>query len=239
MVKWGYMDLLGGLNPFASKSDDDKPKRVIDPIGGSFGFFDEDSFEKESTPNPFAGLTDSIDKAFDNSSNVLNPIFVDVKETTGILTDLLKEAFPVKGTLNFQEKKQQPQENPEHQKKQQEAYRKKDFYNQMEANRRGVESQKMTQAMEDLARMEVAGMSAVEKNMMEGLNADLKAEYTNNPYHINNIRRKKLEQIKQAKKQQQAQSMAAASGNKSLVNSLDAQEGQSITSSSGAIASAG
>ena len=96
------MDLLGGLNPFANKSDDDKPKRVVDPIGGSFGFFDEDSFEKESIPNPFAGLTDSINKAFDNSSNVLNPIFGDVKETTSILTDLLKEAFPVKGTLNFQ-----------------------------------------------------------------------------------------------------------------------------------------
>jgi len=234
------MDLLGGLNPFANKSDDDKPKRVVDPIGGSFGFFDEDSFEKESIPNPFAGLTDSINKAFDNSSNVLNPIFGDVKETTSILTDLLKEVFPVKGTLNFQEKKPFSSAQASVDKeKQQEAYRKKDFYQQMEANRRGVESQKMTQAMEDLARMEVAGMSAVEKNMMEGLNADLKAEYTNNPYHINNIRRKKLEQIKQAKRQQIAQSIAATSGQKNLVNSLDAQEGQSMVSSSGAIASAG
>ena len=43
MVKWEYMDLLGGLNPFASKSDNE-PKRVVDPIGGRFGFFDEDSF---------------------------------------------------------------------------------------------------------------------------------------------------------------------------------------------------
>src|SRR3990167_9621356 len=119
------MDLLGGLNPFASKSED-SPKRVADPIGGSFGFFDEDSFEKESTPNPFTGLTDSIDKAFDNSSNVLNPIFGDVRETTGILADLLKEAFPVKGTLNFQEKKPSASAQASADKeKQQEAYRKK------------------------------------------------------------------------------------------------------------------
>jgi len=127
------MDLLGGLNPFANKSDDDKPKRVVDPIGGSFGFFDEDSFEKESIPNPFAGLADSIDKAFDNSSNVLNPIFGDVKETTSILTDLLKEAFPVKGTLNFQEKKPFSSAQASVDKeKQQEAYRKKDFYQQIQ-----------------------------------------------------------------------------------------------------------
>lgn len=221
-------------------------KNII-PIGGRFGFFDEEEekFERESTPttsNPFAKVPDFLDKTFDNSSNILNPLVGDVKETGGALTDLLKEAFPVKGTLNFQEKKPQQSASAEasaDNAKQQEAYRKREFYQKMEANRKDVENQKMTQAMEDLARMEVAGMSATEKNVIEGLNADLKAEYTNNPYHINNIRRKKLDQIKQAKRQQQSQEIAAQAGQKSLVNSLDAQEGQSMVSASGAIASAG
>lgn len=209
-------------------------KNVI-PVGGKFGFFDEmeESFEKEPAPNPFAGVPDAIEKTFEFSSNIINPVADGIKETTGAIREL------VKGSVIFQEVKREPQGNPDKEKKQQEAAFKRDFFQRMEANRRESQYSKTEQAMEDLARMEVAGMSAVEKNMMEGLNADLKAEYTNNPYHINNIRNKKLEQIKAAKKQQQAASMAAASGKKNLVNSLDAQEGQSMISSSGAIASAG
>jgi hypothetical protein len=210
------------------------PFNIIKPIGGRLGFFDEDDgFEKEPTPNPFAGVPDAIEKTFEFSSNIINPIADGVKETTGAIKEL------VKGSITFQEVKQQPKGNPEKEKKLQEGAIKRDFFQRLEAGRRQAQYSKSQQAMEDLARMEVAGMSAVEKNMMEGLNADLKAEYTNNPYHINNIRNKKLEQIKAAKKQQQAASMAAASGGKNLVNSLDAQEGQSMISSSGAIASAG
>ena len=218
------MDLFPSLNPFASKSDDeDKPKSFFNPIGGRLGFFDdnEDIFEKESSPNPFTSVPDAL------------------KETTVILTDLAKEAFPVRGSISFQEKPSTSADAKADKEKQQEAYRKKDFYQTMQVNSKNLEQNKMEQAMADLARMEVAGMSSTEKNMIEGLNANLKAEYTNNPYHINNIRRKKLEQIKQAKRQKEQQEIVAASRGKSLVNNLDAQEGQSITSASGAIASAG
>lgn len=187
----------------------DLSPNLVKPIGGRLGFFDEE--ERESV---FERVTDGV------------------KETAVILTEL------VKGTLTFQEVKQQSLDG-EREKKQQEAYHKKDFYQAMEGNRRDMERSRVEQAMEDLARMEVGAMSALEKNVIEGLNADLKAEYTNNPYHISNIRNKRLEQIRNTKKNQQAESMAVANGRKNLVNSLDAQEGQSMISASGAITSAG
>ena len=180
------------------------------PVGGRLGFFD-DEFEQ------------IIEKSFDGATNA-------VKETAGILTEL------VKGTLIFQETASTSAKSSVDNDKQQEAVHKRSFYQQMEVNRKDVEHQKMAQAMESLARMEVSAMSTEEKNILEGLNADLKAEYTNNPYHISNIRNKRLEQIRQAKKQQQTASLQAAT-KPNFINRLDAQEGQSMVAN--AIASAG
>ncbi len=229
------MDNNSKLDPFVSP----KPQQVT-PLGGMIGGFDD--FETESSHNSQSNNSNLLTNAFLSApADFLTPIGKVggdlAKDSADAILDLGKEifsGFTSKGSIdNFQKP------NPEQAQKQQEAQIKRNFYAQMEDSRRNVRSLNTQQAMENAARFEVASMSVGEKLDALHLNMDLDEKHINDPYHINELRRKKLEQLKEAKRQQESQQLAEVTKGKSLLLNQNAQEGQSMTSTSGAIVSAG
>lgn len=227
---------LGLGNPFTSTSDDRKPV-----LFGRMGFFDDD-FEREESYTPSSGsdstfsfkIPDVIQDAFSDAPKFfLDPTKDLSKETYGAVTDLFKDIF-AKGSIDFQKPK-----DPAEEKKKQEAAFKKNFYQTTESNRRDTERSAVDRAMEEAARLMVQAMPTEEKNKTLKLNLDLDKKYTNNPYHIHTLRRIKLDELKKMQQQKQDQEVVASSKKGGLLSNMNAHEGQSMTSSSGAIMSAG
>lgn len=114
---------------------------------------------------------------------------------------------------------------------------KKDFFQKLEADRKELEFQNLEQVMDDLVRLEVGAMSTDEKNKTLHLSADFDEKNIRDPYHLHALRQKKIAQIKETILEQKSVSMAATQPDLKL--RLDANEGQSMVSQSGAIMSAG
>lgn len=227
---------LGLGNPFTSSDNHNKPV-----LFGRMGFFDDD-FEREelySSPasvNPDKSsfkIPDTITDAFaDAPKFFLDPTKDLSKETYGAVSELFKDIFS-RGSIDFQKPK-----DPVQEKKNQEAAFKRNFYQNLEPTRKDSERSNMDRVMEEAARLMVQAMPTEEKNKTLKLNLDLDKKYTNNPYHIHTLRRMKLEELKKMQKDKQSQEMQ--SGKKGgLLSNMNAHEGQSMTSSSGAIMSAG
>lgn len=199
----------------------------IMPIGGRMGFFDED-FERESIKIP-----DSIQGAFESAPKfILDPTIDIAKETVGAVKELFT-IFTI-GSIDFQKPKT---ETPEDKKKKEQAMNQRSFYQAMESGRKDYQHTTFERSMEEAARLTVAAMSTEDKNKTLKLNSSLNKAYTQNPYHIHTLRRIKLDELKSMQQQKQSQELAASG--KGLLNNMNAHEGQSMTSSSGAIMSAG
>ncbi len=224
------------------------------PLGGMIGGFDDFETEKPSgSSSQNTSNSNPLSNPFANAflsapADLLNPIGkvgADLaKESVGAIAELGKSIFNIggegekkfsaKGSIdNFQKP------NEEQAKKNQEAQLKRVFYSQMEESKRNVQMNQMQHTMEEAARFEVAAMSTDEKLDTLHLNLDLDEKHIKDPYHINELRRKKLEQIKKTKREQDAAKLAEATKGSNLLMNQNAHEGQSVTSSSGAIASAG
>lgn len=230
------------------------PRRM--PLGGMIGGFDDFETEKPSgassnqSSNNSNPLSNPIANAFLSApADLLNPIGklgTDLaKESVGAIAELGKGIFSMgsgEGEKKFSSKGkidnfQNP--TPEQNKKNQEAQLKRVFYSQMEESRRNVQVTGMQKTIEEAARFEVATMSTEEKLDNLHMNLDLDEKHINDPYHINELRRKRIEMIKKAKREQEAAKLAEATRGSNLLMNQNAHEGQSMTSSSGAIASAG
>ncbi len=217
------------------------------PLGGMIGDFEEFEAERaqspqgqsSAAPNPFfsAFLSAPAD-LLDPASKMATDL---AKDSADSLIDLGKtilgvgeKKFSPKGSIdNFQNP------TPEQTKKQQEAQVKRNFYASLEESRRNAQGMNQQKAIEQAVRMEVAAMSVTDKLDTLHLSLDLDEKHIQDPYHINELRRKKIEQIKEAKKQKESQELIAVTKNGNLLLNQNAQEGQSMTSSSGAIVSAG
>ncbi len=178
-------------------------------IGGAMGFFDEWNFE-----------IGEGGKLIQQGAQEISQLF-----TTDILGLGQKEQkpFPPKGSIDFQKETQF----------------KRVFYAKMEETRKDEEHFTLQNSMEETARLEVSAMPSDEKKKLLHVSLDLRNEHISHPYHIHEARRKKMEQIKAAKKQKQSQELASATKTDNLTGRLDAQEGQSMVSQSGAILTAG
>lgn len=228
------------------------------PIGGMMGGFEDFETERaQSSPsnnnqsnNTNNSGTSLLNNAFLSApADLLTPAggavvdlaksstdaFIDLGKTIFGLGEKTDQKFSSKGSIdNFQNP------TPEQNKKNQEAQIKRTFYSAIEEDRRNVRVAKSEKAMQDAVRLEVAAMSVTDKLDTLHLNLDLDEKHINDPYHINELRRKKLAQLKKAKEEQLSQDMAQVTkkGNGLFLNQ-SAQEGQSMASASGAIMSAG
>lgn len=227
---------------------------VRSPIGGMIGGFEDFENERGSSSQP-----NNNNQSNNSNTNPLMNAFLSapadfISPVSTMATDLAKdsadsiidlgktilgigekpqEKFSSKGSLdNFQNP------TPEQNQKNQEAQIKRVFYSSLEESSRNARSFNSEKAMQDAVRMEVAAMSVTDKLDNLHMSLDLDEKHISDPYHINELRRKKLEQLKKAKAEQQSQEMAGTSKSSLLMNQ-NAQEGQSMTSSSGAIVSAG
>ena len=217
---------LGLANPFTSQSDH-KPV-----LFGRMGFFDDD-FEKEGSTSSFK-IPDTIADAFaDAPKFLLDPTKDLSKETYAAVGELFKDIF-AKGSIDFQKPKDPAEEN-----KNQEAAFKRNFYQNLESTRKDSERSNIDRGMNETARLMVSAMPTEEKNKTLKLNPDLDRKYTNNSYHIHTLRQIKLNELKTMQQQKQDQQIAASSKKGNLLSNMNAHEGQSMTSSSGAIMSAG
>lgn len=206
------MDDSNQLDPFS------KPKDKPNPRMGGIGFFDDLELEEVVANAPV-----QIAKAGAGIFSDLADLFKGEIAGGGL-------SIGGKTELNFQQQEEQAQ------KKEEAAYQ-KDFYQKLEADRKDLEHQDLEQIMEDLVRLEVGAMSTDEKNKTLHLSADFDEKNIRDPYHLHALRVKKMAQIKEALQEQKDTEMAATQPNLTL--RLDANEGQSMVSQSGAILSAG
>lgn len=215
------MDDSNQLDPFSSKPKDNKPN----PRLAGMGFFDDLELEEIVTNAPAAIAKAGAGIFGDLADLFKGEVMGHVEKTNG------KMSIGGKTELNFQQQEQQI-------KQKEEASFKKDFYQKLESDRKDLEHQDLKQVMEDLVRLEVGAMAADEKNKTLHLSADFDEKNIRDPYHLHALRMKKLQQIKAALQEQKSEEMAATQA-PSLRMRLDANEGQSMVSQSGAILSAG
>lgn len=205
-------DSILSLDPFSNKKTDPKPSVM--------GLMDDwrDDFETEqSLESNQTQIPEIFQKAFiDAPASLLDPtvkgVESGIKDTRDALGSLLSDIvgeykpFSAKGSIDFQNK---PKSEEEIKKREVFQYQ-KSFYASFEEAKRVDEKFDREQAVSDMVRLEVAGMSVMEKNKMEGLNLDLDNKHTDNAYHIHNIKMKKREQIKAMQRQKQDQDIAAS-----------------------------
>ena len=226
------MDGIGlqTLDPFATKPKNDKPV----PIGGRVGFFDDD-FERtaEALSQPSIIPNVFLDEFANVPKSVLDPTVDIIKESKSAVVDLFKELFPSKGNIDFQKPR-----DPEEEKKKHEAAYQKSFYQALETSRKDNEKLTLEQSLEEAARLTVSAMGTEEMNKTLKLNFSLERKHTQNAYHIHTLRRIKMEEFRTMQQEKQSQELASQKGN-NLMGNMNAQEGQSMVSASGAILTAG
>ncbi len=208
------------LDPFEAK-----PKGKLKPFGGSIGFFED--FELEEI------IVDAPSQVVKAGAGIF-----------GDLVDLLKNDIIGGGSLSIGGKTEMRfdsqisfNQQQEAEKKEETSY-KKDFYQKLESTRKETKYIDLEQTMQELARLEVGVMSTDEKNKTLHLSADYDEKNIRDPYHLHALRQKKLEQFKEVLQDQKDSEMVVAGG-ANLTMRLDANEGQSMVSQSGAIMSAG
>lgn len=213
---------LSSFDPFESK-----PKKKLAPIGARMGFFDDFEIGEVVAEAPSQIIKAGAGIFGDLIDLFKNDIIGGGQESSSDK----KPGMSIGGKteLNFNQAADM--------EKKEEAVYKKDFYQKLEADRKNLEYKDLEQTMEDLARLEVGAMSTEEKNKELHLSADLDEKNIRDPYHLHALRKKKLEQIKEAWQEQKDAAMVTAGPN--LTMRLDANEGQSMVSQSGAIMSAG
>ncbi len=213
--------MLGKFNP-------------INQIGGRMGDFDDD-FEIESPlTSAVSILSDDVKQVFENAPSLFFDTASSItKDTISAGKELISSILPAKGSLEVKGGK-----SPQKEEKKQEDLAKAAWVRQiMSENSRAVSEKSQERKLNDLVRMEVMNMASGERNQRLKLNVDLKKEYTENPYHMANLMRQRKEEVKKMVSEKQSQEIAAHS--RSNLMNMNAQEGQSMTSSSGAIMSAG
>ncbi len=211
---------------------------------GVMGLMDdgrEDFFETEQSLSS-SPIPDVIQKAFldiptiilDPTKDALGDLFVDflgIKSDTEWGKNGKNLQIGGKSEINFNKQSSY--------KEKWEAEYKRGWTQSLNQDIKNVHHQTQEQAIEDLVRLEIGAMPTEEKNKSLHLSLDLDEKYISDPYHINALRVKKIEEIKATLQKKQDQEITSTSKNSGLLLNMDAHEGQSATSSSGAIFSAG
>ncbi|QQG43299.1 MAG: hypothetical protein HYW45_03805 [Candidatus Daviesbacteria bacterium] len=212
--------MLGKFNP-------------INQIGGRMGDFEED-FERETPITSAASIIASDIKqvweaapsAFFETTSSL------AKDTLSAGKELFGSILPAKGSVEVKGGKSTKEDQ-----KQAETANGAWMRSIMVENARVVSEKVQERKLNDLVRMEVMNMTSGERNQRLKLNVDLKKEYTENPYHMANLMRQRKEEVKKMVQERKSQEMVA--NTRSNLMNMNAQEGQSMVSASGAIMSAG
>ncbi len=155
-----------------------------------------------------------------------------VKESSGSLmeaiSDLGKDLFPSKGSIDFKNKPQ----NQEEVKKKQTANMQRQFYSDFERSRLVYEAEKRDTQASETARILETVMSSDQKLEKLHLSTSLDEKMINTPYHIMELRRKIKEEVEQSQKAKKTQEVKKAAGPEHLLDTM--AEGNKMSTTGGA-----
>lgn len=226
-----------GYYPKMEKRLSSEPKPIAPR--GSIGEFNISRFQE----NPSANRLKEI--AANKISEVTSVIFSDsaieqaseaFKTTKELATDVADAGLDLllKKFLGIGENSPKPNTSEEDLKKKEDVARQKDFF--AEVAKGSKHEVKNVQVSDQIVSKEQLNYILGLTNSYEGTTDD-KGQVRADVIVI--YERKNSEMQEEEIKKQKEVQMAKATGNKSLINDLNAQEGQSLVSSSGAIAGAG
>lgn len=177
------------MNPFLSTSSDDKKVRPSQVLGGAMGWFeDEGGFETEaSVSSVVKGAGGVVAEAFSLFTDIVGIENKDSKES---------KKFPTKGSIEFNKAQSKAEEE---EKKKKEAEAKKIFYQAMKDEQLRAQMAKDRMLFEEEIDDITTNMSTEEKNKLLHYQSSYKDRSI---YQKAELRRKIIEQRRQAEKQQ-------------------------------------
>lgn len=214
------------MNTFGNTKNKNNPSKIL----GSMGFFDEESFEKES-----AIVSSITSGAATVVSEVATGIFeaaLSIGETvSGAETKADKQEsdkFPKTGSIEFQKQAKQIEQLQKEQKDQKEANAKKAFFQALKEDRERTQRAKDKLLFEEEINDIITNLPTEQKNQLLHYQASYKDRSV---YQRAELRRKIIEQRKKADKQEKAASIPSPAKEPSAMEG--AFEGRSGTQGSG------
>lgn len=224
------MNDLQTLNPFSTKPRENVKVGPQNQVGGGMGFLDEWGELIRSPQQIAADGGQFIAKGVGAIGELLSET---IKETA---TSVTGSGLDMQASLTFNEAGTKPN-NLEEQKEIQDANYKRIVYSRLEESRRNAQRFAHERALDEEARLEVSVMLPEEKMKALHLNTSFDEKNIKDAYHIQELRRKKREQLETSMQSEKTQTIAASAVKVDLNSTMEGGTGRgtiNISSTGGA-----